>query len=137
MQATLYLLINLVLHFPNKGQQPSTSSDTSATETGPQITLNSSATELEVAPSSSYSQPPAVSTSETTEPSEKLIEKATEPAKPKAVTLDLASPISLDSETVIMVKGRKCALRVDPSTNQLVAYPIRPPNSTGMLLFLK
>ena len=49
--------------------------------------------------------------------------------------LDLSNPIELTSETIVMVAGRKCALRVDPVTNQLVAFPIRPPNSTGEYWF--
>ena len=51
--------------------------------------------------------------------------------EPPAKKLDMSSPITVTPETIVMVKGRKCALRLNPSTNQLVAFPIRPPNSTG------
>ena len=40
--------------------------------------------------------------------------------------IDLKSPIELTSETVVVVGGKKCVLRVDPLTNHLMAYPFQP-----------
>ena len=39
--------------------------------------------------------------------------------------LDLQKPIALTSETVVVVGGKKCVLRVDPQSSQLVAYPVK------------
>ena len=40
--------------------------------------------------------------------------------------LNLKSPIELTSETIVVVGGKKCVLRVDPQTNHLMAYPFQP-----------
>ena len=43
-----------------------------------------------------------------------------------AKRLDMESPIPLTSETVVVIDGKKCVLRVDPESNHLVAYPFTP-----------
>ena len=42
-------------------------------------------------------------------------------------------PITLTTETVVVVNGKKCVLRVDPNTGQLNAYPITPTDTPGKL----
>ena len=39
--------------------------------------------------------------------------------------VDEKNPIALTSETVVVVNGKKCVLRVDPESNHLVAYPVK------------
>ena len=53
-------------------------------------------------------------------------ESAAEEAAREKRKLDLKSPIELTSETVVVVGGKKCVLRVDPQTNHLMAYPFQP-----------
>ena len=48
-----------------------------------------------------------------------------EDAKPVMKVIDTSSPISLTCETVVVIDGKKCVLRVDPNTNHLVAYPYK------------
>ncbi len=45
----------------------------------------------------------------------------------------MKNPIELTSETVVVVNGKKCVLRVDPESNNLVAYPVR---TEGTRVFL-
>ncbi|KAK2192093.1 hypothetical protein NP493_39g06043 [Ridgeia piscesae] len=53
-------------------------------------------------------------------------ESAAEEAAREKRKLDLKSAIELTSETVVVVGGKKCVLRVDPQTNHLMAYPFQP-----------
>lgn len=47
--------------------------------------------------------------------------------------LDVASPISVTSDTVVVINGKKCVLRVDPDNNHLVAYPFKTEGSAIIL----
>ena len=49
----------------------------------------------------------------------------TDETQPKR-NLDTNKPIALTAETIVTVDGKKCMLRVDPETNHLVAYPVKP-----------
>ncbi|CAL1542656.1 unnamed protein product [Lymnaea stagnalis] len=40
---------------------------------------------------------------------------------------DLNSPIPLSDQTIIMVKGKKCVLAFNQETQQVCAYPLKPP----------
>ncbi len=51
---------------------------------------------------------------------------ASDEKKDGKTSLDLSQPIELSSESVVMVGGKKCMLRVDPDTQHLVAYPVKP-----------
>lgn len=53
-------------------------------------------------------------------------ETAADQAAQEKRRLDLKSPIELTSETIVVVGGKKCVLRVDPQTNHLMAYPFQP-----------
>ena len=48
-----------------------------------------------------------------------------------AKQIDLSKPIELTSETVVVVDGKKCVLRVDPNSNQLSAYPVKSTTMPG------
>ena len=48
-----------------------------------------------------------------------------------AAAFDMNRAIELTSETIVMVQGKKCVLRVDPSTNHLMAYPFTPGPTPG------
>ncbi|KAG0410279.1 hypothetical protein HPB47_012596 [Ixodes persulcatus] len=43
------------------------------------------------------------------------------------VVIDVTNPIQLSQNSLIVVNGQKCVLQQDPSTGQVVAYPIREP----------
>ena len=50
----------------------------------------------------------------------------------KDKVLDLNRPVKLTSETVVVVDGKKCVLRVDPDTKHLVAYPLMETQTPGL-----
>ena len=64
--------------------------------------------------------------------SDQIEQQPDEAAKPKpARVIDMDKPIALTSETVVVVDGKKCILRVDPKSNHLVAFPFKP-EGTGI-----
>ncbi|KAK3097444.1 hypothetical protein FSP39_009689 [Pinctada imbricata] len=63
------------------------------------------------------------------------IKPPTPKVAPKSVTpknttkkVDLSQPIAVTQETEITLNGKKCILRPNPTTGQLCAYPVLPPD---------
>lgn len=88
-----------------------------------------------VAQSQDEAQTPAEAESQTKKPEAKG--DGSEDTGPEGVIvlpekrLDLDCPIPLTSDTVVVVGGKKCVLRVDPDSNHLVAYPFTPTPTPG------
>ncbi len=59
-------------------------------------------------------------------PQEHKVEEDASTSMPAKKTVDTEKPIELTSETIVVVDGKKCVLRVDPTTNHLVAFPFKP-----------
>lgn len=90
--------------------------------------MENETTGLEVGPSSSFAEKtdadepiaaPAVS-------GEPTAEKSADPGS-NMVVIDVSHPIQLSHNSLIVVDGHKCVLQHDPSTGQVVAYPIKEP----------
>ena len=58
------------------------------------------------------------------------------PAQTPPKKIDMNSPIPLTTETIVVVNGKKCVLRVDPDSNHLVAYPFTPTPTPGGIIIL-